>query len=260
MNDNKFQHIRFAIEDNVGRITLARPPLNILNIAMIKEINRALNLCGGEREMVAIVFDAAPESRVLSAGLSIEEHVMDYIYQLLDAFHNVFRSLEMMGKPTIAIAEGGALGGGCELVAGCDVVIAGERAHFGQPEVKLGIFPTVAVVTLPRIIGVKRAHELLLTGDLIDAHEALRLGLVNYVMPNAQIEAKTQEVLGKLRELSAPALEATVRALSLARGRSFEDGLARVEDYYLNELMKTADAKEGIQAFLDKRKPLWQHK
>lgn len=255
-----FQYINFKIEDRVGRITFARPPLNILNIAMNKEINRALNLCGAERDMVAIVFDAVPESRTFCAGVAIEEHVVELIYQMLDSFHNIFRQLELVSKPSIAVVDGAALGGGCEIIAGCDIVIASERAHFGQPEIKLGVFPPVAAVTLPRIIGDKRARELLLTGDLIDAQEALRLGLVNHVVPPAQLEAKTQEILNKLRELSAPSLEATVRSLALARGRSFEEGLAKVEDYYLSELMKTTDANEGIQAFMEKRKPFWQNR
>ncbi|MEJ7713218.1 MAG: enoyl-CoA hydratase/isomerase family protein [Pyrinomonadaceae bacterium] len=142
--------------------------------------------------------------------------------QMLDSFHNIFRSMEMMAKPSIAIVDGAALGGGCELVAGCDIVIASERAHFGQPEIKLGLFPPVAAVLLPRLIGDQRARELLLTGDLIDAQEAGRLGLVNYVLPSAQLEQKTNEILAKLRELSAQSLEATVRALSLARGRSLK--------------------------------------
>lgn len=260
MSQHQFQFINFGVEDRVGRITFARPPLNIFNISMMKEINRALNLCGGEREMVAVLFDAVPESRTFCAGVAIEEHAVETVYQMLDAFHNIFRSLEMMAKPTIAAVDGGALGGGCELVAGCDVVIATERAHFGQPEIKIGLFPTVAAVLLPRIIGDKRARELLLTGDLIDAHEAGRLGLVNHVVPSGHLEQKTNEILNKLRELSAPSLEATVRALSLARGGSFEEGLARVEDYYLNDLMKSSDATEGIQAFLDKRRPFWQNK
>lgn len=255
-----FQYIRFVIEDRVGRITFARPPLNIFNVAMVNEINRALNICGSERDMVAILFDAVPESRAFTAGVAIEEHVVETVYQMLDAFHGIFRSLEIMAKPTIAVVDGAALGGGCELVAGCDIVVASERAHFGQPEIKLGLFPPVATVLLPRVIGDKRARELLLTGDLIDAREAGRLGLVNYVLPAAQVERKTNEILNKLRELPVPALEATVRALALARGKSFEDGLTRIEDLYLNELMKTSDAAEGIQAFLEKRRPFWQNR
>ena len=146
------------------------------------------------------------------------------------------------------------------MVAGCDIVISSERARFGQPEIKLGVFPPIAAILLPRVVGEKRARELILTGDLIDAREALRLGLVNYVVPTDGLEQKAQEVLVKLRDLSAPALEATKRAMDMAGGASFDDALRRVEDLYLNELMKTADAHEGIKAFMEKRKPLWQNK
>jgi cyclohexa-1,5-dienecarbonyl-CoA hydratase len=257
---DKYQSIRFGIEDRVGRIRFARPPLNIFNIEMMREICDAINECASQREMVAVVFEAAPDSRAFSAGVAVEEHVEETIYQMLDSFHGIFRALEQAGKPTVALVDGAALGGGCELVAYCDIVIATERARFGQPEIKLGVFPPVAAVLLPRIIGNKRARELILTGELIDATEALRLGLVNSVVPHAELEQKALDVLVKLRELSAPALEATKRAIDLARGRSFEDALTRVEDLYLNELMKTEDAREGIKAFMEKRKPSWKNR
>src|ERR1043165_8717572 len=122
---------------------------------------------------------------------------------MLDAFHSIFRSLEQLAKPAIAVVDGAALGGGCELIACCDIVIASDRARFGQPEIKLGVFPPVAAVLLPRIIGDKRARELFLTGELIAPAEALRLGLVNAVVAHAELEQKTQAVLVKLRELSA---------------------------------------------------------
>jgi cyclohexa-1,5-dienecarbonyl-CoA hydratase len=257
---DKYQSIRFSIEDRVGRIQFARPPLNVFNIAMMREINDAINRCMGERDMVAIVFDAAPGTRAFSAGVAVEDHVEDTIYQMLDSFHGIFRALEQTGKPTIAVVDGAALGGGCEFVAGCDIVIASERARFGQPEIKLGVFPPVAAVLLPRIIGDKRARELILTGELIDAGEALRLGLANAVVPSAELAQKTQDVLVKLRELSAPALEAAKRAIDLAGGRPFEEALTRVEDLYLNELMKSEDAHEGIKAFMEKRKPRWKNR
>jgi cyclohexa-1,5-dienecarbonyl-CoA hydratase len=257
---DKYHSIRFTIEDRVGRISFARAPLNIFNIEMMREIYDAINECASQREMVAIVFEAAPDSRAFSAGVAVEEHVEETIYQMLDSFHGIFRALEQAGKPVVALVDGAALGGGCELVAGCDIVIATERARFGQPEIKLGVFPPIAAVLLPRIIGDKRARELILTGELIDATEALRLGLVNAVVPHAELEQKALEVLVKLRELSAPALEATKRAIDLARGREFEDALTRVEDLYLNELMKTEDAHEGIKAFMEKRKPSWKNR
>jgi cyclohexa-1,5-dienecarbonyl-CoA hydratase len=244
----------------VGRITFARPPLNVFNIAMMREMLDAVGLCAKERDLVAILFEAAPDSRAFSAGVAVEEHVEETIYQMLDTFHGVFRALEQAAKPTVAVVEGAALGGGCELVAACDVVIAGERARFGQPEIKLGVFPPVAAVVLPRIIGEKRARELMLTGELIDAREALALGLVNYVVPREQLGQKAREILGKLRELSAPALEATRRAMDVGRAGTFDEALAKVETMYLNELMKTEDAREGVRAFMEKRKPAWRNR
>lgn len=259
MSDN-YQNIELSIEDRTGRIRFMRPPLNVFNIAMMREINDAVNVCAGKHELVAIVFDAAEGSRAFSAGVAVEEHVEETVYQMLESFHSIFRTLEQAGKPAMALVDGAALGGGCELVAGCDIVIASDRSRFGQPEIKLGVFPPVAAILLPRIIGDKRARELMLTGDLIDAREALRLGLVNYVVAPAELEQKAQDVLVKLRELSAPALEATKRAIEIGYGARFNDALSEVENLYLNELMKTADAREGIKAFMEKRKPLWQNK
>ena len=259
MPDN-YQYIKFRIEDRAARITFARPPLNIFNIAMMREINEALNQCAQQRELAAIVFDAAPECNAFSAGVAVEEHVEETIFQMLDSFHAIFRNLEQMARPTIAIVDGAALGGGCELAAGCDIVIASERARFGQPEIKLGVFPPVAAVLLPRIIGDKRARELILTGELIEAPEAARLGLVSYLLPSAELEQKTSELLSRFRGLSVAALAFTKESLDLGHGRSLDSALKQVEDLYLNELMKTHDASEGIKAFSEKRKPEWRHR
>ncbi|MDT5295107.1 MAG: cyclohexa,5-dienecarbonyl-CoA hydratase [Acidobacteriota bacterium] len=255
-----YRHIRFRVEERVGRVTFARPPLNIFTIAMMREVDAALTECMGTRDMVAVVFDAVAGSRAFSAGVSVEEHQPETVYQMLESFHNVFRTLAQMGKPAVAVVDGAALGGGCELVAGCDIVIAAASAKFGQPEIKLGVFPPVAAVLLPRLVGERRARELLLTGEIFDAREAERLGLVNYVVESDQLEAKLQEILARLRELSAPALEMTRRAIDAARGRPFLEALERVEDIYLNELMKTEDAQEGVRAFMEKRKPDWRNK
>ena len=255
-----FQYIKFRIEDRAARITFARPPLNILNIAMLREINEALNECAHQRELAAIVFDAASDCNAFSAGVAVEEHVEETIFQMLDSFHGVFRNLEQIARPTIAIVDGSALGGGCELVAACDIVIASERARFGQPEIKLGVFPPVAAVLLPRVIGDKRARELILTGELIEAPEAARLGLVNYLLPSNELEQKTSDLLSRFRNLSVAALAFTKEAIDLGRGRSLDLALKEVEDLYLNELMKTYDASEGIKAFAEKRKPEWRHR
>ena len=260
MAENSYQYIKFVIDDRVARITLAHPPLNVLTIAMLAEIASALERCVQHRDIVAIVFDASPECRSFSAGVAVEEHVEATVYRMLDSFHAIFRALEQLARPTIAVVDGPALGGGCELVSAADIIIASDRAKFGQPEIKLGVFPPVAVILLPQIVGEKRAREFILTGEIIEAVEALRIGLVNYVVPSDQLPEKSREVLSKLRNLSASTLEMTRRALDMGRGRSLDSLLTPIENLYLHELMKTSDATEGIKAFQDKRKPEWRNR
>lgn len=257
---NLYQHIQFHADERVGRIKFARPPLNIMTMAMMREVDVALNECMSHHEMVAIVFEAVAGSRAWCAGGAIEEQGGEKIYQMLDVFHGIFRTLGIVAKPTVAVVEGAALGVGCELIAGCDIVIAAEGARFGQPEIKLGVFPTIATALLPRIIGERAARQLILTGELIDAQEAARIGLVTHVVKPERLQAKTDEILTRLRELSAPALEATRRALDAARGATFDEALTKIENIYLNELMKTGDAREGIAAFMEKRKPVWRNR
>ena len=157
-----YQLIQFHIDDRVAHITFRRPPVNILNIAMMREINDALSHCSRERELVAIVFNAAPDCRAFSAGVAVEEHAEETIFQMLDSFHAIFRTLEQIARPVVAVVDGAALGGGCELVMACDIAIASDRSRFGQPEIKLGVFPPVAAVLLPQLVGDKRAREILL--------------------------------------------------------------------------------------------------
>ena len=256
----EFQNIKFQIENRVARITFARPPLNVLNIAMMREIGAALNDCADRRDLVAIVFDAAPGSRAFSAGVAIEEHVADTVFKMLDSFHSIFRMLNQIAKPVVAIVDGPARGGGCELVAACDIVICSKRARFGQPEIKLGVFPPVAAIILPRIIGEKKAREMVLLGEIVEADEALRLGLVNHVVPSSEINQQAEAVLTKLRELSSTSLQFTRNALDLGSNGDFESALTEAENLYLNELMKTEDASEGVRSFMEKRKPEWRNR
>lgn len=254
-----YQYIRFRVDDPVARITFARPPLNVFNIEMMREITSALGECA-RRDLVAIVFAADKNCRAFSAGVAVEEHVPETIYQMLDSFHAIFRQLEQLAKPVIAMVDGAALGGGCELVAACDIVIASDRSRFGLPEIKLGVFPPVAAILMPVVIGEKRARELILTGEIIDAVEAARLGLCNHVVPGAHLESKVLEVLSKLKDLSGTSLELARHAMDLGRGRTFDAALSEQENIYLHELMRTADATEGIRAFMEKRKPVWRHR
>jgi cyclohexa-1,5-dienecarbonyl-CoA hydratase len=255
-----FQFINLTIDDRVGRIAFARPPLNVFHIPMMKEINQALERVLSERELVAVLFESAPGTQAFSAGVAVEDHGPDTVYQMLEEFHQIFRSLEEARKPAISIVDGPAFGGGCELVAGCDLVLATDRSRFGQPEIKLGVFPPIASVLLPRIVGDKRAREMVLTGEIVGAKEAAAMGLINHVCTVAELPAKTEEMLNRFRELSSSALEFARHAMDIARNQPFMGALLKVEDLYLNDLMRTQDAQEGIRAFVEKRKPAWKHR
>jgi cyclohexa-1,5-dienecarbonyl-CoA hydratase len=255
-----YKDIHFSVTDRAARIVLSKPPLNVLTISMMKEIADAINRVGSMPEVCALVLSASPSTRAFSAGTSVEEHRPETVYQMLEAFHSIFRAMNIASKPVIAAVSGAALGGGCELVAFADIVIATHSARFGQPEIKIGVFPPVSSIMLPRVIGEKKAREMILTGDLITAEEARQLGLVNYVVGEAELEQKTKEVLDKLRQMSAPALEMSRRAVVEAFGLPFEEALKRTEDIYLNQLMSHKDPIEGIQAFIEKRAPQWKHK
>src|SRR5215469_14200711 len=218
------KEISLEVKDRVARITLVRPPLNILTIRMMKDMNQAIQRVGTMPEVCAIVFASAPSTRAFSAGVAVEDHRPEAAYQMLESFHSIFRTLNSVSKPVIALVAGAALGGGCELAAFADIVIATQGARFGQPEIKLATFPPVSACILPRIIGQKKARELILTGELLTAEEALSLGLVNYVVSELELETKAGEILGALRQLSVPALEMARRAMVDADGLSFEEG------------------------------------
>jgi cyclohexa-1,5-dienecarbonyl-CoA hydratase len=255
-----YKDIQFAVTDRVARITFARPPVNVFNIAMMREIADAVNRVSLMQDVCAIVFTSASSTRAFSAGVSIEEHRAETAYQMLNTFHSIFRNLNMVSKPVIALVTGAALGGGCELAAFADIVIATQSARFGQPEIKIATFPPVASIILPKIIGEKKARELILTGELLTSQQALKLGLVNYVVEEADLEAKGEEILNGLKQSSASALEMARRALVETAGLDFDGALRRSEDIYLNRLMSCKDPQEGIEAFIAKRPPRWKHK
>jgi cyclohexa-1,5-dienecarbonyl-CoA hydratase len=253
-----FQHISFEKGDGVARLTLNKPPYNVLNIAMMREINAALEGLEADGSIKVLVFEAAEGSKAFSAGVDVSEHTADKVEEMIEVFHRIFRLLDALEAPTVAVVNGAALGGGCELALFCDIVIASERASFGQPEIQVGVFPPVAAVALPDIIGPKKAIEMVLIGDRIRAAEAERLGLVNKVVPPEELKEAADEFVGKLTKLSSAVLRLTKRAVRLGSAGDFTEGLAAVEELYLGPLMATEDAHEGLAAFMEKRSPVWK--
>jgi cyclohexa-1,5-dienecarbonyl-CoA hydratase len=247
-----------TVEGKVARITLNQPPLNIIDIPMLREINSALVRIHSETEANVLVIDH--QGKAFSAGVSIRDHSPDKVSDMIRRFHGMFRLLHSLTLPTLALVDGMALGGGCELATFCDMIIASDRATFSQPEIKVGVFPPVAAVVFPQLIGRNRALELLLTGDVVDAAEAKAMGLINRVFPAQDFRQKADEFIGKLTSLSGPVLKLTKRAVDRALGADVIEGLAAAEKLYLGELMQTEDAREGLNAYLEKRKPIWKNR
>jgi cyclohexa-1,5-dienecarbonyl-CoA hydratase len=232
--------------------------LNIIDIPLIEEMHSALARVHVAGDLKVLVIDH--QGKAFSAGVSIKDHTPDKVGEMIEKFHGMFRLLNSLAIPSLALVDGMALGGGCELAVSCDMVFASDRATFGQPEIKVGVFPPVAAVLFPHLIGRNRALELLLTGDVIEAAEARAIGLVNKVIPAQSFREKTDEFIGKLTSLSGPVLRLTRRAVDRGLYLRVNEGISAVEQLYLGELMKTEDAREGLNAFLEKRKPIWKNK
>jgi cyclohexa-1,5-dienecarbonyl-CoA hydratase len=252
-----YENIETGFKEGLGTITLNRPPVNILNIAMMEEINDQLNAWQGKKDLKVVLFNA--RGKCFSAGVDVGEHMGDLAPKMIGAFHRMFRLMDTLGIPTVASVYGSCLGGGCELAVFCDLVVSSQGAKYGQPEIQVGVFPPVAAQIMPRIMGRKAAMELILSGKIISAEEARTMGLVNQVVPEEELEEATVKFVKPYLKLSAEVLRKTKKAVSAGLMDDFEPSLKVIEDIYLNELMQTADAREGLKAFLEKRKPEWKN-
>ena len=241
--------IEFATDANAYRITLNDPPLHILDIAMLEELRSALGRVANDRHCLII---SASGEKAFSAGASVQDHLGDRVVTMLQRFHETFRLLAKLDLVTVALVKGAALGGGCELALACDFVLASDRARFGQPEINLGVFPPVAAYQLSRQMTPRKGLELLLTGETVDGKE-----IANAVFPAAEFDRRAEEWLARLYKQSSSSLRFAKRAFRIAQSADFDQRLAEVERLYLEELMKTQDANEGLNAFIEKRKPVW---
>jgi cyclohexa-1,5-dienecarbonyl-CoA hydratase len=247
--------IVLSSDANAWRITLSDPPLHILDMAMLGELREALGCVTNDRH--ALILDATGE-KAFSAGASVQDHLGDRVSGMLERFHDCFRILARLDLVTVALVRGAALGGGCELALACDFVLASDGARFGLPEIQLGVFPPVAAYQLSRQVAPRKGLELILAGDPVDAATAASQGLVNAVFPATDFDARANEWLGRIYRQSASSLRIAKKAFRLAQAGDFESRLAAVERLYLDELMQTEDANEGLKAFVEKRKPTWR--
>lgn len=254
---SEYEFFDMSVTGGIAVITLDRPPVNVLHTPMMVELNGALGDVSVDDDIVAVVFRG--RGKAFCAGVDVGDHTAEKVGGMIELFHGIFRKLASTDALTIAAVDGAALGGGCELACFCDIVLASDKATFGQPEVRVGVFPPVAACTLPLQVGPRHAIELTALGKTIDAAEAHRIGLVNHVYATGEFEEHVEDYLQHIRSLSRPVVRLAKKATTLATRGQILAHLEKVERLYLDELMTLSDAHEGVAAFMEKRAPAWSH-
>lgn len=250
------EHVRLERCGGVLRLLLDRPPLNVLHLPMLRELAVALDEVKADPEVKVLVVAGA--GRAFCAGVDVADHVAERVHEMLPAFHEVIRKLVSVECAVVAAVHGAALGGGCELLLACDVVLARADARLGQPEIRLGAFPPVAAALMPRRIGLQRTMDLVLSGRTLDAAEAERLGLVQRVLPVDGFGDAVDALVAELAALSRPVLRLAKRAVVEGLELGAGPALDLAERLYLEELLRYGDPHEGLAAFLEKRPPVWR--
>lgn len=252
------QFIRQELHGPVARITLNRPEHNLLNEQMLRELVAAVEVVTENSAVKMIVLDAV--GKVFCAGVDIGEYTAERAFSMLDAFHSACLALVEAPQPVLVVVDGAAIGGGAELVAYGDLVIATPRARFALPEITIGMFPPLASTMFPHIVGPKRALELVLTGEAISAERARDLGLVNRLVPEAQLQAAVGALAAKITAQSGAVLGMAKKAVLGGMGMSLRESLRNSMSVFLNELYRLEDSQEGLRALLEKRKPEWKNR
>jgi cyclohexa-1,5-dienecarbonyl-CoA hydratase len=250
--------IALDLQPPLAHIRLHNPPLNVIDIPMMEELAQVFTEIEAAPKVTAFVLHGS--QKAFSVGVDVAAHTPNKVEEMLSKFHTIIRAIVASKKVSIASVQGHCLGGGAELAMVCDIVYTSELATWAFPEIKLGCFPPVAVTALAALVGQKHAADLVLTGRNITGKEAAHIGLANAVVAEIDLEQTLQETAHHLSQLSPAALAITKKAFYAWDSIHFDKGLARAEKIYFEELMKTEDAQEGINAFMQKRKPEWNGK
>ena len=208
--------------------------------------------------MKLIVLDSA--CKVFCGGIDIGEYTSERVFQMLDAFHSVFPGMLETSKPVICVVNGPAIGGGAELAAFGDLVIATPKARFAQPEITIGVFPPLASTILPFLVGPKLALELVLLGEPSPPNARWNSASMNRLVPEAKLEATVNDLIERITGHSGPVLTMAKKAILGGMGLSLRDGLKNSMDIFLNELYRLEDSQEGLRALVEKRKPNWKNR
>jgi cyclohexa-1,5-dienecarbonyl-CoA hydratase len=255
----EFENILY--EEGAGRVTITinRPPLNLINLETFTEMQQALRQARAVPGLKALVLTGSGE-QAFSAGITIDSFTPQRIQRFIEIARSNLAMLEELDIVTIAAIRGLALGGGCELACCCDLILAADTAQFGFPEVKVGLFPPVGVAMLPRMVGLRKALELILTGETLSAHEAHRLGIVNSVYQLEDLDRAVTRFVGRVNRASAAVLRLARRAIYASVEVDLQTALERSSVLYLDDLMNTEDVHEGLDAFREHRRPRWKNR
>lgn len=249
--------VQYEVTDDVAYLTLDNPPVNIMTAAVMNAITELTAKITADNTLKAVVFRA--EGKAFSAGADVGEHSPDKAGEMIGAFSAMFKALFALEIPVIMAVNGAALGGGFELVMAGDIVIASERAKFGQPEIKLGFFAPLGVAYLPTLVGYRRAMEITCAGKTYDAQTMKEWGFVSEVVAPDALGDAVESLLKDLRYNSPLVTRLNVRTLKATLGMGVEQGRVAAEKVFLDELMKTEEVPEGIASFYEKRKPQWKN-
>lgn len=248
--------VKHEIRDGIAEIVLDDPPLNILTQALLGELRDALAAAASEATLRVVLLRA--EGKHFSAGASVEEHLPGAVEEMIPEFMATVAAVYEFPLPVIVAVHGRCLGGALEVALAGDLLVAGEGALFGVPEIKLGVLPPAACVQLPRIVGPGLAAEMVFTGEAIGAATALRAGMIDRIVPDEHVTREARDMAEGIAGLSAAALRSAKRALRAGGGRR-DEAMAEASRIYLKELMSTRDAVEGLRSFTERRKPQWSH-
>lgn len=253
-----YQNILVDTKDGAATITINRPPMNVMNIATMREMGAAIKDRLADPGVKILVITASG-NRAFSAGVDVADHVPERMKDMLDSFDSIITSLLYSEKLTLAVVNGMALGGGLEVILCCDMVLASEKAAFAAPEIKLGMFAGIGAILLARLAPMRKAIEIICSGDNISAREAEIAGLVNKVVPEESLEAEKAKFIARFTANSGIAMKMAKKTVTGSYMREVKDAMHEGEKIY-EELMKTEDAHEGMKAFMEKRKPVWKNR
>jgi cyclohexa-1,5-dienecarbonyl-CoA hydratase len=255
---SEYQHLKVEKAGGVARITFDRPKHNVLDIEMMNDLNTELEALAGDEQLKCLVINGAGNS--FCAGVEVSDHRPEMAPKMIETFNRIFELIDRLEVPVIAAVHGVCLGGGMEVAIACDIIVAAQSAHFGQPEIKLAFLPPYAAVRLPDLVGPAKAIEICTTGKRYSAEEARQMGMVAYVVADEQLSETTDNLVKEIQYNSPLIIRLNKRAVKKHLGMPLPTAVESVSDLFLNTLIKTEDVLEGIQSFEEKRRPVWKNK